>query len=83
MIQLVRQMKNQGYGVLNLVFHSSALMGGCGPFIRSEADERIFLENFRRFLGLVKEEGAVCAALSEAATLPSTRFTELAAGLSV
>lgn len=67
MIQLVRQMRNQGYGVLNLVFHSSALMGGCGPFIRSEADERLFLENFRRFLGLVKEEGAVCAALSEAA----------------
>lgn len=67
MIQLVRQMRNQGYGVLNLVFHSSALMGGCGPFIRSEADERIFLENFRRFLGLAKEEGAVCAALSETA----------------
>jgi hypothetical protein len=67
MIQLVRQMRNQGYGVLNLVFHSSALMGGGGPFIRSEADERIFLENFRRFLGLVKEEGAGCAALSEVA----------------
>lgn len=83
MMQLVRQMKHQGYEVLNLVFHSSALMGGCGPFVRTKADERRFLENFRGFLGLIKEEGAVCAALSEAATLPSTRSSELAAGLSV
>jgi hypothetical protein len=47
------------------------------PFRLSEADEQLFLENLRRFLGLVKEEGVVCASLSEAATLPSSRSAEL------
>ena len=77
MMQLVRQMMSQGYEVLNLVFHSTALMKGCSPFIRTEADEQLFLKNLRRFLGLVKEEGVVCASLSEAARLPSTRSAEL------
>jgi hypothetical protein len=78
MIRLVRQMMSQGYEVLNLVFHSTALMKGCSPFIRTEADEQLFLKNLRRFLGLVKEEGVVCASLSEAARLPSPRSAELA-----
>lgn len=78
MIRLVRQMMSQGYEVLNLVFHSTALMKGCSPFVRTEADEQRFLGNLRQFLGLVKEEGVVCASLSEAARLPLTRAAELA-----
>ena len=77
MMQLVRQMIRQGYEVLNLVFHSTALMKGCSPFIRTKADEQLFLENLRRFLGLVKEEGVACVSLSEAARLPLTRSAEL------
>ncbi len=71
MIQLVRQMKQQGYEVLNLVFHSSALMAGCGPFVRTKADEQIFLEKLEAFLNLASEEGVVFAPLSEAARLVS------------
>lgn len=67
MIQLVRQMMSQGYDVLNLVFHSTALQKGCNPSVRTEADEQRFLENLHRFLGLVKEEGVMCTTLSEAA----------------
>ena len=69
MIQLVRQMMSQGYEVLNLVFHSTALQKGCNPFVRTEADEQRFLENLHRFLGLVKEEGVMCTTLSEMARL--------------
>ena len=71
MIQLVRQMRNQGYEVLNLVFHSTALMKGCSPFIRTETDEQLFLKHLRRFLGLVRAEGVMSVRLSQAAKLPS------------
>ena len=69
MIQLVRQMMSQGYEVLNLVFHSTALQKGCNPFVRTETDEQRFLANLHRFLELVKEEGVMCTTLSEAARL--------------
>jgi hypothetical protein len=67
MMQLVRQMRHQGYEVINLVFHSTALMKGCSPFIRTEMDEQLFFRNLRRFLGLVRAEGVVNARLSDAA----------------
>ena len=77
MFQLVRQMMSQGYEVLNLVFHSTALMKGCSPFVRTATDEQLFLEHLHRFLELVKEEGVVRAPLSEDARLPSTRSAKL------
>ncbi len=67
MMQLVRQMRHQGYEVLNLVFHSSALMGGCGPFVRTRAEEQLFLEKLGSFLRLASKNGVVFAPLSEAA----------------
>ena len=71
MIQLVRRMRMQGYEVLNLVFHSSALMAGCGPFIRTVADEHLFLHKLKMLLNLAKNEGVVFISLSEAARLPT------------
>lgn len=71
MLQLVRQMRRQGYEVLNMVFHSSALMGGCGPFVRTSAGEHMFLERLRTFLELVKEEAVICTPLSHMAGLPT------------
>ncbi len=41
MMQLVRQMRNQQYEVLNLVFHSSALLEGCGPFVPERTSRRL------------------------------------------
>ncbi len=67
MMQLVRQMRNQGYEVLNLVFHSSALMGGCGPFVRTQAEEQRFLKKLGSFLRLASQDGVVFSSLSEAA----------------
>ncbi len=67
MMQLVRQMRSQGYELLNLVFHSSVLMGGCGPFIRSQADEHAFMRKLNTFLYLARKDGIVFVPLSEAA----------------
>ena len=73
MIQLVRQMRRQGYDVLNLVFHSSALMGGCGPFVRNKVDEQVFLLKLESLLDCVRNEGIVFSSLSEAArSIPSS-----------
>lgn len=83
MIQLVRQMMRQGYEVLNLVFHSTAMTKGCGPFVRTAADETWFQEKLYRFLWLAKQEGVVCATLSEVARLPSPRSVGAAAGRSL
>jgi hypothetical protein len=77
MIQLVRQMRVQGYEVLNLVFHSSALMAGCGPFIRTVADEHLFLNKLKMLLNLAKNEGVVFISLSEAARLPTVHSAGL------
>jgi len=84
MMQLVRQMMSQGYEVLNLVFHSTALLKGYSPFARTEADEQRFLENLRRFLGLAKDEDVTCTTLSEAARLrpsPLNRVQIISEGL--
>jgi hypothetical protein len=76
MMQLVLQMKNQGYELLNLVFHSSALMAGCGPFVRTEDDAQMFLAKLQSFLGFMDKEGVTFTSLSEAARLISTRAAE-------
>lgn len=67
MIRLVRQMTHQGYEVLNLVFHSSSLMEGCGPFVRTKADEQVFLYKLETLLGLVRNERVVFSTLREVA----------------
>lgn len=77
MMQLVRQMRNQGYEVLNLVFHSSALMAGCGPFIRTERDEQVFLKRLVTLLQFARNEGVVFVPLSAAASVPSRVPDEL------
>jgi len=71
MIRLVRQMRNQGYGALNLFFHSTSLMKGCNPFVRTAEDEQRFLQNLNCFLGLVKEEGVTFSTTSGIAGLTS------------
>jgi hypothetical protein len=71
MIQLVRQMRRQGYEMLNLVFHSSALMAGCGPFVRTAPDEQSFLKRLVTFLQWARDEGVVFLPLSDAASFCS------------
>lgn len=76
MMQLVHQMRNQHYELLNLVFHSSALLAGCGPFVRSQSDEQAFISRLTTFLHHALKEGIVCVALSEAAN----NFTPIQSG---
>lgn len=64
MIQLVKQMEWHGYGLLNLVIHSSSLLAGCNPFVRTIAQQQTFLSRLRRFLEFCERSGIVFDRLS-------------------
>lgn len=50
MIRLADLMGENGYSVLNMMFHSSSLMRGLTPFVHTAEDERKFLDNIEEFL---------------------------------
>jgi len=64
MVQLVKQMKWHGYGLLNLVFHSSSLLAGCNPFVRTIDEQESFLVRLRRFLEYCGRAGITFERLS-------------------
>ena len=66
MIKLTRVLMRKGYPFINMFFHSSSLMAGLGPFVRTPADESRFLGRIRRFLAFVRSEGIGSVGLSEA-----------------
>lgn len=72
MIQLVKQMQWHGYGLLNLVFHSSSLLAGCNPFVRTIDQQQTFLSRLRRFLEYCRRTGVTFERLSSL----ETRFIE-------
>ncbi|MCW5799424.1 MAG: hypothetical protein LZF60_260045 [Nitrospira sp.] len=72
MIQLVKQMEWHGYGLLNLVFHSSSLLAGCNPFVRTIDQQQTFLLRLRRFLEFCSRTGITFERLSSL----ETRFIE-------
>lgn len=69
MIALARRMRDEGYPLLNLFFHSSTLMAGLTPFVRDRADEERFRERIRQFLAFAQAEGFESITLSEARAL--------------
>ena len=66
MIQLARRMIANDYKLINLFFHSPALMQGLTPFVKSRADEIRFLGHIREFLVFARESGLLSITLSEA-----------------
>lgn len=69
MIALARRMRDSGYPLLNLFFHSSTLMAGLTPFVRDRVDEERFRERIRQFLAYAQAEGFESITLSEARAL--------------
>lgn len=69
MISLARRMRDNGYPLLNMFFHSSTLTAGLTPFVRDRRDEDRFLGRTREFLAFVQEEGIESITLSEARAL--------------
>lgn len=58
MIVLARWMRAQGYSCLNMFFHSTSLLPGLSPFIRTEQDKRDFMARIETFLNYILESGA-------------------------
>lgn len=57
MIRLAICMQRNNYPILNMVFHSSSLMKGLSPFVRSDRDEDQLLQNIREFLEFSQSAG--------------------------
>jgi hypothetical protein len=69
MIALARQMRDNGYPLLNLFFHSSTLTAGLTPFVRDRHDEADFLHRIEQFLRFAQQSGFESITLSEARDL--------------
>jgi hypothetical protein len=72
MMALARRMRDSGYPLVNMFFHSSTLTAGLTPFVRDRQDEVWFLERIREFLAFAQEEGFESITLSEARALYPT-----------
>ena len=66
MIRLVRRMKENNLGFLNMTFHSPCLVPELTPFVRTAEDARAFISNIREFLSFTQDEGIESIKLSEA-----------------
>jgi hypothetical protein len=65
MIRLARAVMRNGYGALNVMFHSPSLMAGLTPFTRSECDERRLVRRLREFLVFARDAGIQPMRLSD------------------
>jgi hypothetical protein len=69
MAALVERMRSQGHQLVTMWFHSSTLMPGLTPYVKSEEDARKFLDRIRQFLSLMRDMGIETTTLSEARLL--------------
>ncbi len=82
MIALAQQMRENGYPLVNLFFHSSTLTAGLTPFVRDRQDEIKFSNRIREFLEFARQSGFESITLSEARELypaPATAPSPVAA----
>lgn len=69
MAALVKRMRSQGHQLVTMWFHSSTLMPGFTPFVKTEEDAHEFLDRIRQFLVLMRDTGVETITLSEARLL--------------
>lgn len=65
MLLLARRMEGNGFPCINLTFHSSSMVGGLTPFVKTVKDEKNFMENIRSFLEESNKYGWTPKTLSE------------------
>ena len=66
MVRLIGSMRSKGYRVATMWFHSSTLMPGLTPYVRSEEDAERFLGRIRSFLSGMRDQGIEAMTLSDA-----------------
>lgn len=77
MSRLTDRMMKNGYPILNMMFHSSALKAGLMPFVKTKEDEKQFLTRIREYLGFTRDRGIEPIKVSEAAKWLSGIFLAL------
>jgi len=65
MIRLATRMEKAEYKVLNLTFHSTALLAGLSPFVRTGKEKQSFLMRLRAFLVFARKSGYESLTLAE------------------
>lgn len=67
MIRLTETMISKGFPVINMFFHSTSLMAGLSPFVKTKKDESAFFRRIREFISYSKNRRIESVTLSEAA----------------
>ncbi|MBE0500937.1 MAG: polysaccharide deacetylase family protein [Desulfuromonadales bacterium] len=57
MIRLAKRMETNHHNCLNMVFHSTSLVAGLSPFVKTKEDEQLFFMKIRSFLEFARESG--------------------------
>ena len=65
MIKLARRIEKKGYSCLNMTFHSTSLLNGFSPFVKTREDEHRFLKTIRTFLTFARAAGWESTTLSQ------------------
>ncbi len=66
MITLTNAMKREGYGIVNMFFHSTALMAGLSSFVQTKEDEEHFLRAIEDYLVFAGNAGIGSIKLADA-----------------
>jgi peptidoglycan/xylan/chitin deacetylase (PgdA/CDA1 family) len=57
MIKLAKQMQKNGLSCLNMTFHSTSLLSGLSPFVRTKTAQDGFIKKIRKFFVFARAEG--------------------------
>jgi hypothetical protein len=68
MIALIERLASERWTLLNLSFHSPTLCPGLTPFVRTDAERRVFLDRLDAVLSFARSRGVEASTLREAAT---------------
>jgi len=71
MIELVQCLMKKEYEIINMFFHSTTLTAGLNQFVKTENDEKQFMQRIKEFLVFAKDNGIESIKLSETANLLS------------
>ncbi|MEI8355142.1 MAG: hypothetical protein WCG31_03445, partial [Deltaproteobacteria bacterium] len=66
MVKLTTSMMHQGYDIVNMFFHSTALKAGLSSFVKTREDEDRFLRRIEEFLLFTRIAGIESIKLSAA-----------------
>ena len=69
MIKLAKCLMKKEYKIINMFFHSTTLMAGLNQFVKTESDEKQFIQRIKDFLVFAKDAGVESIKLSDTVKL--------------